>query len=79
MAHLEALPYWARIGSAVSVIGVAYFLASAVITAVAGPGTSDTIFDLLLAGAFMLLAFAIAAKASPRRALDEGRLGPLDY
>lgn len=79
MVHLRALPYWARIGSALGITIAAYFLVSAVITAVTGVGITDILFDVLLAAAFTLLAAAIMAKASPQSAMSHRRPGPLDY
>ncbi|WP_285247483.1 hypothetical protein [Pseudarthrobacter sp. efr-133-R2A-89] len=79
MVHLRALPYWARIGSALGIMIAAYFLVSAVITAVRGVGVTDVLFDVLLAAAFTLLAAAIMAKAGPQSATSVRRSGPLDY
>jgi hypothetical protein len=79
VVDLRALPYWARIGSAVGVIGAAYFFTSAVISGIGGTGSSDVLFDLLLAGAFAVLTAAIVAKASSHGVVGDRRSGPLDY
>lgn len=79
MVRLKALPYWARIGTAVTILGAAYFLVSAVSGAVTGVGATDVVFDFLLAGAFMLLAAAIGGKASAQSVASERGTGPLDY
>lgn len=78
---LRALPYWARIGSAIAVVGAAYFFffTSAVVSGLGGDGASDVLFDLLLAGAFALLTAAMVAKAVRHGVLDARRSGPLDY
>ena len=79
MFELRALPYWARIGSAAGIIGAAYFFTSAVISGIGGAGSSEVLFDLLLAGVFALLAAAIVAKARPQSIQADRRSGPLDY
>lgn len=79
MVHLRALPYWAKIGSAVTILGAAYFLVSAVIGSVTGMDATDVVFDFLLAGAFLLLACAVLAKVGLPAALGDRRSGPLGY
>ena len=79
MVDLKVLPYWARIGSAVGIIGAAYFFISAIISGIGGAGSSEVLFDLLLAGVFALLTAAIVAKAGPQRIHTDRRSGPLDY
>lgn len=79
VVDLKALPYWARIGSAAAVVGAVYFFTSAVLSGIDGAGSSDVLFDMLLAGAFALLAAAIATKAGLRNAVGDRRSGPLDF
>lgn len=79
MVSLTALPYWARVGSAVGLMGTGYFVASALTSVITGAGADNVFFDLLLAGAFALLTTAVLAKARPQHASSDRRPGPLDY